>query len=165
MIKKQGLRDNINNKCKYFVQDNFLYQIILFYTTLFNDQNIANPELKENFINKIHYFTKKKKFLNLYESNEDLLELLIKGLLKYMAIENMCHYASEIMVKIIKPSCFGQNLENFEKMALINVTKKFFENNVDTFHEFMDNYNKLINKVMTDYTLSLTEAANVLIHI
>jgi len=124
---------------------------------MFNDTKIANPELKEGFINKISYFLRKKKLLKYFEQNEELLEMLIKGLIQFMTNDTYCHLASENMVKIIKPSCFGQNFKN-KKGQLIKVVKMFFDNNIQVFHEFMDNYYKLLNKVMTDYTMSLTQA-------
>jgi hypothetical protein len=64
------------------------------------------------------------------------------------------------MVKIIKPICFGELNSLYEKNKLVDVTKKFFEGDIKTFHEFMQNYSKLINKVMTDYTVVLNESAN-----
>jgi hypothetical protein len=103
---------------------------------------------------------KKKEISKIYEDNSEITEHLIKGLLSYMSIESLCHISCEIMVKIIKPICFGnQNYIN-EKENLLNITKNFFENNIDSFHEFMDNYTKLINKVMTEYTITLNECSN-----
>jgi hypothetical protein len=165
LLKIESERTKANQGFYIFQEDNYLYEVLYFYCYLFNDDKINNPELKEGFINKIASFLKNKKLLRIFQSKKDLLEMLMKGLLKYMANEMMCHYASENVVKIIRPICFGEkdkkmklNSDKTEKVVLVDVVKKFFEDNVEVFHEFMDNYFKLLNKVMTDYTMSLNEA-------
>jgi hypothetical protein len=153
-------RTVVNQTNKNFLNDDWNYEMVFFYTSLFADPCIANPELKESLIQKMKFFIKKKAVAIIFEEKPDLLEKIIKGLLHYMSIENLCHIACEIMVKIIKPICFGEVKNFYEKNKLVEVTKKFFESDVKTFHEFMQNYSKLINKVMTDYTIVLNEAAN-----
>lgn len=165
VIFNDEIRKNINKTSILFKDDNLVYEIVYFYTYLFNDLQIANPEIKESLISKIKFFMKKKETGKLYEEYYELIEFLIKGLLNYMAVESLSHISCEIIVKIIKPSCFGQKTVNFEKGTLVLVTQKFFENNVKSFHEFMDNYSKLFNKVMTDYTINLNEASNVNLNI
>lgn len=143
----------------HFQKNDYTYQIIFFYSFLFHSEKIASPELHENLIHKIRFLVKKKKLLRIYETNDNLLSMLIKGLLRYMGIDSMCRLASDILVRIFKPNCFGEASENIEKEALINVTKQFFEKHPIVFHEFMDNYNKIINKIMTDYTVALADAS------
>lgn len=150
----------VNVDFPFSKEDNYVYQILYFYCQLFNDSNIANPELRENFMGKISFFLKKKFLMKEFDQNQILLEMLIKGLMKNMTNDIMSHYASQNMVKLIKPSCFGEKNATEARINLILVVKKFFEDNLDVFHEFMDNYNKLLNKIMTDYTVSLTEASS-----
>lgn len=160
LIKSKESRMKANENFPFCSEDNYVYQILYFYCLLFNDSNIANPELKENFMGKITYFLKKKFIVTEFDKDQILLEMLIKGLMKNMTNDLMSHYASENMVKLIKPSCFGEKNPNYARVNLIRVVKKFFENNIKVFHEFMDNYNKILNKIMTDYTVSLTESSN-----
>jgi hypothetical protein len=161
VIYNNELRQKLNAKSPHFKNDDFAYEIAFFYTSLFSDMNIANPEIRESLIHKIKFLMKKKRTSILYEEHPDLIEFLIKGLLKYMSFESLYHIACEIMVKIVKPICFGPSSNQFEKLDLVNVAQKFFENNISTFNDFMDNYTKLMNKIMTDYTIVLNEAANV----
>jgi hypothetical protein len=132
------------------------------YTALFNDDKIKNPELKENLINKIEKFVSNKTLLKYYEKNVNLLNLLFQGILKHMAIENMSYAASELMVEIIKPLCFSERGCLNDDSRMTEVTKQFFERNLEIFLDFMDNYNKLINKIMTNYTSALTDCVNVI---
>jgi hypothetical protein len=160
-VYSKDLRQKLNSQSECFKEDNFTYEIVYFYTLLFSDMNIANPEIRESLIYKIKFLIKKKRSAELYEKHNELVDFLIKGLLKYMTIESLSHIACEIMVKIVKPICFGPTDIQYEKTDLVNVSQKFFENNISTFHDFMDNYTKLINKIMTDYTIVLNEAATV----
>jgi hypothetical protein len=158
-------RQKVNLQSPHFNEDKFTYEIAYFYTLLFSDMNIANPEIRESLIYKIKFLMKKKKTSELFEKHNELIDFLIKGLLKYMTIESLSHIACEIMVKIVKPICFGPMSGQYEKTDLVIVAQKFFENNISTFHDFMDNYTKLINKIMTDYTIVLNEAANVSLYL
>lgn len=128
---------------------------------MFNDDKINNPELKETLLAKIEKFVNNKNLLKYYESNTNLLRLLIEGILKHMADDERCIVASQLIGLIIKPLCFGENKSEQETSKITEVTKQFFENNNQVFQEFMDNYNKLMNKIMTNYTTSLTDCVNV----
>jgi hypothetical protein len=161
VLYDSNIRKEANKLSKHFSDDNFLYEIVCLYTYLFNDQKIANPEIRESLISKIGFFMKNNITAILYEENIDLVEYLIKGLLEYMSIESISHHACDIMVKIVKPICFGQTNVIKGKKRLVEITKKFFENNLQTFSDFMNNYTKLINKIMTEYTLVLNDAAKV----
>jgi hypothetical protein len=154
------LRRQVNLSSPHFMNDDFTFEIVYFYTNLFGDQIVANPDIKESLIMKMKYFMKKKDVSRIYEEKSEVIESLIKGLLNYMSIESLCHISCEIMVKIIKPMCFGNANGGLEAGRLVEVTQKFFETNLNTFHEFMDNYMNLINKVMTEYTITLNESAN-----
>ena len=77
-----------------------------------------------------------------------------------MSIESLCHISCEIMVKIVKPICFGNTNFDIEKVNLVKIAKRFFENNTKSFHEFMDNYSNLINRVMTEYAIELNECSS-----
>jgi hypothetical protein len=74
-------------------------------------------------------------------------------------MESLFHIACEIIVKIVKPSCFGEKQSISGKKGSI-ILSQFFEKNLGSLQEFMDNYTKLINKVMTEYTISLNECNN-----
>jgi hypothetical protein len=160
ILYNSDLRKEVNQSSPHFINDDFTFEIVYFYTYLFGDQTIANPDIKESLIMKIKYFMKKKEISKIYEENNEVIEYLIKGLLNYMSIESLCHISCEIMVKIIKPMSFGNTSGTLERVRLVEVTQKFFENNLKTFHEFMDNYTKLINKVMTEYTITLNESSS-----
>jgi hypothetical protein len=160
VLKNDDLREKINSSSPHFKKDDFTYEIIYFYTYLFSDSSIANPDIKESLIIKMKYLIKKKENSIIYEQSNEIIEYLIKGVLNYMSIETLSHIACEIMVKLIKPMCFGHQSNLYEKGKLVEVTKQFFEHDIKTFHEFMDNYSKLINKVMTEYTISLNECTN-----
>lgn len=151
---------------KYFSKqeesDRFIYSVLKLYTTLFSDEKIKNPDIKENLIGKIQKFISNKTILKYYEKDQDLLNMLLLGILKYMSIENMCYTSSELMVQIIKPLCFNENSSMTENSKMTEVTKIFFETNQKAFSEFMDNFNKLINKIMTNYTSALTDCVNVI---
>lgn len=74
-------RKNLTEKIIHFKDDNFIFQIVYFYTLLFADQSIANPELKETFLSRIKYFLSKKRCLKIYEESPQLVSYLIKGIL------------------------------------------------------------------------------------
>jgi hypothetical protein len=145
--------------------DKLIYNTLLFYTTLFNDEKIANPELKEKFIRRIQELLKQDYILKFYERDNTLLELLLNGILKYMALDGFFSMSSSLMIKIVFPACFSEHEKNNERSNLIKVTKYFFENNPNVFQEFMENFNKLVNKVMTLYTSSRTDTFNVNIYL
>jgi hypothetical protein len=152
------------NTFKYFKdEDPYINFIIKLYTNQFNDDRINNPELKECLLAKIESFVTNKTLLKYYENDQILLRQLIEGILKHMADEERCYIASKLMGMIIKPLCFNENNVHNEKSRITEVTKKFFESNNQIFLEFMDNFNKLMNKIMTSYTTALTDCASVFI--
>ena len=115
ILRNSSERMYINQKIIHFKDDNFAYQIVYFYTLLFSDQTIANPELKESFLNRIKYFLNKKRCLKIYEESSLLVSLLIKGnvllnkgILHYMSIDSYASISSEIFLKIIQPWVFGE---------------------------------------------------------
>ena len=165
-IKSRSLFDNekrqeLNQSSPIFKEDNFMYEIVYFYTFLYNDANIANPEIKESLISKMKFFMSKKRIAKYYEKNYELIEILIKGILNYMSLDLYSLTSCEIIVKIIKPLCFGPKGMIGEKNTFFNVAQKFFEENKNSFYDFMDNYTKIMNKAMTDYTVCLNEAEQV----
>lgn len=165
-IKSSSLLDSekrkqLNKLSPIFEEDNFMYEIVYFYSYLFNDSKIANPEIKESLLLKIKFFMGKKQIAKYYEKNYELIEILIKGILNYMSTEMYCLTSCEIIIKIIKPLCFGPHCTSGEKNTFFNVTQKFFETNKNSFMEFMDSYTKIMNRSMTDYTVAVTEAEQV----
>jgi hypothetical protein len=165
-IKSASLLDNdrrksLNKLCPLFEDDNLLYEIVYFYSYLFNDSKIANPEIKESLIVKMKFFISKKRIAKYYEKNYLLIEILIKGILNYMSSDQYCLTSCEIIIKIIKPLCFGPKGFIGEKNSFFNVAKKFFEENKKSFLDFMDSYTKIMNRAMTDYSVALNEAENV----
>ena len=74
-------RKNLTENIIHFKEDNFSSQIVYFYTMLFSDSSIANPELKESFLMRIKYFLNKKRCLKIYEGSPLMVSLLIKGII------------------------------------------------------------------------------------
>jgi len=166
-IKSSSLYDNekrkeLNKLSPVFEEDNLIYEIVYFYTYLFNDPKIANPEIKESLIVKMKFFMSKKRIAKYYEKNYELIEILIKGILNYMSSGLYCLTSCEIIIKIIKPLCFGPLGIPEEKNSFFNVVQKFFEENKSLFLDFMDSYCKIMNSAMTDYTVVLNEAEQVI---
>jgi hypothetical protein len=165
-IKSSSLFDNekrkeLNKFSPIFEEDNLIYEIVYFYTYLFNDPKIANPEIRESLIVKMKFFMSKKRIAKYYEKNYELIEILIKGILNYMSTELYCLTSCEIIIKIIKPLCFGPKGVSDEKNSFFNVAQKFFEENKSSFLDFMDSYTKIMNKAMTEYIVALNEAEQV----
>lgn len=125
---------------------------------MFANEQIANPELKDAFILTIDFLVNEKQVFDIIKKKDNLFEMLIKGLLNYMTVEATCHSASDILVKLFKPFCFGEATTKFEqKDTILNVTSDFFKSHPKIFTDFMDSYNKMMNKIMTDYIMSLAE--------
>jgi hypothetical protein len=154
-------RKRLNKISPLFAEDNLIYEIVYFYTYLFNDTTIANPEIRDSLLLIMKFFMSRKKIGKFYEKYYELIELLIKGILNYMSNENYCLTSCEIIIKIIKPVCFGPNGFSVDKNPFFNLAQKFFETNRTSFLEFMDSYSKIINKAMTEYTLNLNDAETV----
>jgi hypothetical protein len=115
IIRNPSERKHLIEKIVHFKDDNFIFQIVYFYTLLFADQSIANPELKETFLNRIKYFLSKKRCLKIYEESPLLVSYLIKGtsnyklgILHFMSIDTYASISSEIFLKIILPWGFGE---------------------------------------------------------
>ncbi len=166
-IKSSSLFDNdarkeLNDLSPIFKEDDFMRDIVYLYTYLFNDSKIANPEIRESLIIKIKFFMSKKRIAKLYEKNYELIEILIKGILNYMSTDIYCLTSCEIIIKIIKPLCFGPKGITEDKNSFFNVAQKFFHENKNSFLEFMDSYTKIMNKAMTEYTVALNDAEQVI---
>ena len=176
-------RQNINKCSSHFEKDDFAENLVEFYLTLFADQKIANPELKEGFLKKISFLLDKQIIEEFYEDNNKIFELLIKGLLKDIKVDALSHYASKILLKLISPICFGykifskynkkqkskylfntnKNNQNAKKGAyqfkdemLVNKLKSYFEGNFSILEEFLKSYGNILNKVMTNYSMALS---------
>lgn len=161
-LMDKNLRNGANGSNELFVNDDFFSELVYFYTLMFSDPTIANPEIKESLIAKINYLLKKDEINQIFEENKELFENLIRGLLNYMSVESYSHITCDILVKIIKPICFGQSQISDRFSGLIKATKTFFEKNEKVFLEFMDNYTKLVNKLMTEYSMSLSDSIQVI---
>lgn len=164
-IKSNSLGDSerrkkLNKISPLFEEDNLIYEIVYFYTYLFNDNTIASPEIRDSLLIKMKFFMSKKKIGKYYEKYYDLIEFLIKGILNYMSNENYCLTSCEIIIKIIRPVCFGPHFST-EKNPFFNVATKFFENNKTTFLDFMDSFTKIMNRAMTEYSSGLSDADSV----
>ena len=170
------------NKCSYhFENDDFVKNLVEFYLTLFADQKIANPELKEGFLRKVSFLLDKQIIEEFYEDDNKIFELLIKGLLKDIKIEVLSHYASKILLKLISPICFGykifskynkkhknkylfntsknntsKKVYQFKDEMLVDKLKKYFEGNFNILEEFLKSYGNILNKVMTNYSMALS---------
>jgi len=166
-IKSSSIFDNerrkeLNNLSPIFEEDNMIYEIVYFYTYLFNDAKIANPEIRESLIVKMKFFMSKKRIAKYYEKNYELIEILIKGILNYMSTDLYCLTSCEIIIKIIKPLCFKPKDTSEDKNSFFNVAQKFFEENKNSYLDFMDSYTKIMNRAMTEYTVAVNESEHVI---
>jgi len=118
------LRLKINKCSKHFANDDFVQNIVEFYLTLFADEKIANPELKEGFLRKVNILLEKQIIEEYFEDNEEIFESLIKGLLKDIKGDILSHSASRILLKLISPICFGYKV--FTKNTLIQKKRYVF---------------------------------------
>jgi hypothetical protein len=100
-------RESINKSSKHFEKDDFVKNIVEFYLTLFADERIANPELKESLLRKVNFLLEKQIIEEYFDDNEQIFESLIKGLLKDIKGDILSHSASKILLKLISPICFG----------------------------------------------------------
>ena len=91
--------------------------IVEFYLTLFADERIANPELKESLLRKVNFLLEKQIIEEYFDDNEQIFESLIKGLLKDIKGDILSHSASKILLKLISPICFGYKV--FSKASKI----------------------------------------------
>ena len=190
----QKMRANINKSSKYFINDDFVQNIVEFYLLLFADERIANPELKEGLLRKVNFLLEKQIIEEYLEENNKIFESLIKGLLKDIKGDILSHSASKILLKLISPICFGykifsknsriqkrrylfntnkntniinkdnndknqkeiQNLYKFKEESLVEQLKKYFQGNFKVLEEFIKSYSSILNKVMTNYSMSLS---------
>ena len=187
------LRATLNKSSKHFEKDDFVKNIVEFYLTLFADERIRNPELKESLLRKVNFLLEKKIIEEYYDDNELIFESLIKGLLKDIKGDALYHSASRILLKLISPICFGYKVfsknSRFEKKIyvfntrkndisnnkdnnqeknsinliykfkdedLVEKLKKYFQGNFKVLEEFLKSYSSILNKVMTNYSMSLS---------
>jgi len=108
------------------------------------------------------YFMKKKTTLILFEKHEEIMELLLKGLTNYLIHESLSTNSSEILLKMIRSSGFGDKGDyTYNFVAII---KKIFSSNKTLFVEFMDNYNKFLNGLISDFSINLRDITTVKFH-
>ena len=192
LVDRQS-RLNINKCSKHFANDDFVQNIVEFYLTLFADEKIANPELKESLLKKVNILLEKQILEEYFEDNDKIFESLIKGLLKDIKGDILSHSASRILLKLISPICFGYKLFSknsriqkkryvfnaiknttnndnkkegtknnnttiytFKDESLIEKLKKYFQGNFKILEEFIKSYGIILNKVMTNYSMSLS---------
>ena len=196
VLLDKSTRETINKSSKHFEKDDFVKNIVEFYITLFADERIANPELKESLLRKVNYLLEKQIIEEYFDENEQIFESLIKGLLKDIKGDILSHSASKILLKLISPICFGykvfsksskvekkQNLFNTNKIDssinnkdkiqgknnnnvinaykykdenLVEKLKKYFKGNFKVLEEFIKSFTSILNKVMTNYSMSLS---------
>ena len=189
-------RAALNKSSKHFENDDFVKNIVEFYLTLFADDRIRNPELKESLLKKVNFLLEKKIIEEYYDDNELIFESLIKGLLKDIKGDALCHSASRILLKLISPICFGYKvfsknsryekkiyvfntskneisnnkdikvnnqgknsinvIYKFKDEDLVEKLKKYFQGNFKVLEEFLKSYSSILNKVMTNYSMSLS---------
>ena len=176
-------RQNMNKCSPHFEKDDFIKNLVEFYLILFADEKIANPELKEGFLQKVKFLLEKQVIDEFYEDDNKIFELLIKGLLKDIKVDVLSQSASKILLKLITPICFGykifskysKNKKNryfyntvknnpnnkkalyqFNEEMLVDKLKKYFEGNFNILEEFLKSYQNILNKVMTNYSMALS---------
>ena len=145
------LRLKINKCSKHFANDDFVQNIVEFYLTLFADEKIANPELKEGFLRKVNILLEKQIIEEYFEDNEEIFESLIKGLLKDIKGDILSHSASRILLKLISPICFGykvftKNTRIQKKRYVFNAVKNTPSNNNNQSKNKKDGGNNTIYK-------------------
>ena len=199
VLLDKNTRETINKSSKYFEKDDFVKNIVEFYLTLFADERIANPELKESLLRKVNFLLEKQIIEEYFDDNEQIFESLIKGLLKDIKGDILSHSASKILLKLISPICFGYkvfskaskiekkqyifntskndssinkdtkdktqgknnnniiiNTYKFKEENLVEKLKKYFKGNFKVLEEFIKSYTSILNKVMTNYSMSLS---------
>lgn len=108
LLENSSARESLVKQIIHFKDDNFSFQILYFYTKLFSDSSIANPELKETFLNRTKYFLGRKLCVEIFEQSNVLVSHLIRGILIYMAMDSYASASSDILLEIIKPTSFGE---------------------------------------------------------
>ena len=93
--------------------------------------------------------------MKFFDEEEEFFDNLIKGLLNDMTGDALSHYACRVLLKIIAPICFGKENESNNK-KLVSKIQKYFSGNQEILNDFLKNYSKFINQVMTEYTINLS---------
>ena len=161
LIFDSSYQQKINKNSIHFKNNDYIICILKFYLYLFQDETIANPEIREKLLNKINFLIKKNYFLSFFEKDEQLFDNLIKGLLNDIKGDSLSNQACKILLKIIYPFCFGNkenesNLSSNNNKNIKEKIKKYFSGDFSYFKDFIINYNKYLNTVMTEYTINLT---------
>ncbi len=151
------LRKEINSCSKHFAKDDFCNQIINFYLFIFGDKNINHPEIREKLLDRINFFTKGKNFFKFFEKFPNAFDYLMNGLLNDMNVDSLSYFSSKVLYKLIRPVCFGEDLEKESegKEGIIKI-EAYFKNHLETMNEFLKHCSKLINLIMTDFSIKLS---------
>ena len=155
ILSEPEFRKKINEGCVHFKNDDYIKNIFKLYLYLFADNKIRNPELRENLLTKVNFLTKKQNLMKFFDEEEEFFDNLIKGLLNDMTGDALSHYACRVLLKIIAPICFGKENESNNK-KLVSKIQKYFSGNQEILNDFLKNYSKFINQVMTEYTINLS---------
>jgi len=155
ILSEPEFRKKINKDCEHFKNDDYIKNILKLYLYLFADNKIKNPELRENLLTKVNFMTKKQILMKFFDDDEEFFDNLIKGLLNDMTGDALSHYACRVLLKIIAPICFGKENEG-NNQKLINKIQKYFSGNQEILKDFLKNYSKFINQIMTEYTINLS---------
>lgn len=158
IIFDSSYQQKINNTSIHFKNNDYIICMLKFYLYLFQDETIANPEIREKLLNKINFFIKKNYFITYFEKDEQLFDNLIKGLLNDIKGDSLSNQACKILLKIIYPFCFTikeNESNNSNNKSIKEKIKKYFSGDFKVFKDFIINYNKYLNSVMTEYIINL----------
>jgi len=89
------------------MHNEFIFKLVLYYTKLFSDPGITNPEIRETILDKILLFVKDKKISLFYHERAELTAELWKGFVHFITYPQMEHLSCEMIVLFIKPMLFG----------------------------------------------------------
>lgn len=149
-------RAELNKASIHFEKDDYVQSIVEFYIYLFSDKTIANPELREKFLFKVHYFIKKNSIFLGVGGNDSLFNNLIGGLMNDIKVESLSLASCSLLLTIVGSTCLGYE----EKCAGPEIVKKviqYYQNNQVLLKDFLTTFFDLVNKKMTSFTIFLSE--------
>ena len=179
-----SIRLDENKFSKHFKDDDFVLNLIEFYLILFADYKIANPELKESYLNKVNFLLEKQIIEEYFDDDKSIFENLMIGLLKDIQTEALSQSASRIFLKIITPICFGYKFFTknpkinkkryifneaknnqikkddkyiFSDDIILTKLKEYFNNNMKQLDHFLKDFNCILNNIMTNFSVSLSD--------
>ena len=151
-----NFRNEINQTSIYFKNDDYIESILEFYLYLFSDEKIKNPSIKESLLKKVISFTDDV-FIEIFEKKNFLFEYLIKGLVNNMKNDSLSILSCKVLLKFINPICFGNEEQINIKSNSMKLIENYLKSSDTLLEDFMNNYFKFLNKIMTQYSFYLSD--------